>query len=77
MELSNIIREIDKEIERLGQARGILSSMGDTPQQERTARKPGRKRRHMSEEGRRRIAAAQRKRWAKMKRGRTGMLAAA
>ena len=54
-----IIQTIDKEIERLQRARSLLTR--------HTA--PARKRGTMSAEGRERIAAAQRARWAEAKRG--------
>jgi len=75
MELSNILTELDEEIARLKQARSLLND-GTL-----TKRKPGRprvvapveklarkKKRHMTPEGRTRIAAAQKARWAKRKK---------
>jgi hypothetical protein len=68
METTHILAEIDTEIQRLQQVRTLLS--GATAK-----RGPGRpagsltpKKRHLSAEARERIAAAQRKRWAKLKK---------
>jgi hypothetical protein len=72
MERIEIIQAIDAEIARLEKARTLLA--GGTSAV--TARKPGRPkasgRRTMSAEGRARVAAAQRKRWAKS-RGERGV----
>lgn len=62
METNDIVREIDAEIARLQQARALLSG-GESGA--RIGRKPGK--RVLSAEARARIAAAQRKRWAKQK----------
>lgn len=58
METDKIIQAIDDEIARLKQARGLLSN---------TTTKPV-KRRKLSAEARKRIADAQKKRWAKLKK---------
>jgi hypothetical protein len=58
MELNAIIRGIDEELVRLREARTLLIGTGSSPHREK---------RHMSAEARERIAAAQRKRWAKQK----------
>jgi len=73
--LSGMLVELDEEIERLKQVRSLLN--GGTV----TKRGPGRprvvapveklarkKKRHMTPEGRARIAAAQKARWAKRKK---------
>jgi len=60
MDFQAIIHSLDEEISRLQQARAILNGTGAVPA-------TGRKRRHMSAAARARIAAAQRKRWAKVK----------
>jgi len=68
MESNVILSEIEAEISRLQQVRSLLVGQNGHV---RRGRKPGRpaKRRHtMSAEGRTRIAAAQRKRWAKQER---------
>ena len=74
MRLAIILSEIDTEIAKLKQARALLN--GET----KLARKPGRPRKEIvavktakktkgiSAEGRARIAAAQRKRWAAAKK---------
>jgi hypothetical protein len=71
MAIENLISEIDAEIARLEQARALLSG-GASPAAKRgrpagvaPATKPAK--RVMSPEARERIAAAQRKRWAKQK----------
>ena len=65
MEINHIITEIDAEIARLQQAKDLLN--GTT-----TKRSPGRAaaptKRTMSAAGRARIAAAQKARWAKVKK---------
>jgi hypothetical protein len=65
METRQIIVEIDAEIGRLRQARALLGGR-ETGNGLITRR--ARKKRTMSVEGRARIAAAQRARWAKQKR---------
>jgi hypothetical protein len=76
MDTTEIIQTIDAEIARLEKARALLN--GDTTSAARRERslisKPtsiakGHKRRKISAEGRARIAAAQKARWAKTKRG--------
>ena len=66
MAITDIISALDVEINRLQQARNILSSLGATST---PATKPATKKRKrtMSAEVRKRIAEAQRKRWAKQK----------
>jgi hypothetical protein len=73
MDTTQILTRLDEEIARLQQVRALLTG-------ESTKRKPGRpstqaakvalpaKKRTMSAEGRARIAAAQRARWAKAKK---------
>ena len=61
-----IVQFIDEEIDRLQRARALLT--GHTAPLKRGAA-PAPKRRTMSPEGRARVAAAQRARWAKAKRG--------
>jgi hypothetical protein len=69
MSIASIIAELDAEISRLEQARAVLGQIAtpEAPKQAsaRTAKSP--KQRKMSAEARERIAAAQRKRWAKQK----------
>jgi hypothetical protein len=75
MDVQSLIAAVNGEIETLTQVRALLTGS--------SSRKPGRpgkatsfnfgafaepKKRHMSAEARERIAAAQRKRWAKQKR---------
>lgn len=60
MTLDNIIASLDAEIARLRQARAVLSKLTSEAA-------PVRKRRKLSAAARKRIADAQRKRWAKQK----------
>ena len=66
----------EREVERLGEAISVLeglvgrSHLGKPARSGRTTRM-GRPRRRMSAAGRRKIAAAQRARWAKVKQGRS------
>jgi len=66
METSAMIVSIDEELQRLRQARELLAGTGRGSAAGRGTKK---KRHHtMSAEGRARIAAAQRARWAKQKK---------
>jgi hypothetical protein len=72
MDTTEIIQTIDAEIARLEKARVLLNGHTTTPKRGRTVSskpvatlKP--QRREMSAEGRARIAAAQKARWAKAK----------
>jgi len=70
MAIENILAQIDSEIARLQQARKLLASIGDSSSSlAPSAKKPAvkatrKKRRALSAEARKRIADAQRKRWA-------------
>jgi hypothetical protein len=69
MAIDNILSQIDSEIARLQQARKLLSSLGTvTTSAGRNSAKASTarpaKKRKISAEGRKRIAEAQRKRWA-------------
>ena len=66
MEMKGILAEIDAEIQKLEQVRAILA--GKDGHNETTAASAGRKKRRLSPEARARIAAAQKARWAKIKR---------
>jgi hypothetical protein len=70
MALSEILASIDAEIAQLQQARILLG--GTVPSKKRAGRpkkaKPAKKKSTMSAEGRKRIADAQRKRWALKKK---------
>jgi hypothetical protein len=68
MNVAGIIAELDAEISRLKQARNILSGGGHLPIKVRPKK---RKKRKLSPEGRARIVAALKKRWAKRKRSAT------
>jgi hypothetical protein len=73
MTIESILAEIDSEIARLTQARNLLASAGkkSAPASSRKAKpaaaKKGRKRRTLSADARKRIAEAQRRRWAAQK----------
>jgi hypothetical protein len=70
MGIDSILAEIDAEIARLTEARALLASMGSATSaatKGKGAKKPARKagkKRVLSPEARKRIADAQRKRWA-------------
>jgi hypothetical protein len=64
MTLTDLVSSVDSEIAILQQVRALLAGQDGHV---RRGRKPGKKR-TMSAEGRARIAAAQRARWAKQKR---------
>jgi hypothetical protein len=73
MTIDSILAEIDAEIERLTQARNLLASAGTAKSATKSTRsakpavKKGRKRRTLSADARKRIAEAQRRRWAAQK----------
>ena len=65
MAIENILAQIDSEIERLKQARALLATIGTAAGHTGKATKgTARKKRVLSAEARKRIADAQRKRWA-------------
>jgi hypothetical protein len=70
MAIENILAQLDSEIARLQQARSLLATMGtaaNTTRRKATkaaAKTKPRKKRVLSAEARKRIADAQRKRWA-------------
>ena len=72
MAIDSILAQIDAEIATLKQARSLLASAGlittnETEPKTRKKRAKSRKRRVLSPEARKRIADAQRKRWAAQK----------
>ena len=73
MAIENILAQIDAEIARLQQARGLLATLGTTatkagPTAKKTpAKVKTRKKRVLSAEARKKIADAQHRRWAKIK----------
>ncbi len=82
MQVQEIIAEIDQEIARLQQARGLLAgtqsrrgrprgSRNVTKGSAKSAARPARAARKMTPEGRKRIAEAMRKRWAERKKADT------
>ena len=74
MGVSEILVQIDHEIAQLQRARALLASsfgaahkkIAPVPAASKTAKK--RKKRHLSPEGRKRIAAAVKRRWAEQKK---------
>ena len=69
MDVNSILASIDEEIRRLESVRQLLSGSGSTKASAKPAStKPGRKRRRLSAEARKKIADAQRLRWAKQKK---------
>ena len=71
MDVTRIIAEIDAQISKLEQAKALLT--GSAPRVGRgrpkgSTNKPGRKKRHLSPEGRKRIAEAMKKRWAERRK---------
>lgn len=77
MGISEIVAALDDEISRLQQVRSLLAGTKRNVNHAATSFAFGanhvkpRKRRHMSAEARARIAAAQKKRWAKQKKAAT------
>jgi hypothetical protein len=67
MEITQILAEVNSEIECLEQVKALLTGTSNGNFVTRTSGPPYKKR-HLSAEARERIAAAQRKRWAKVKR---------
>jgi hypothetical protein len=71
MAIDNILSQIDSEIARLTQVRALLANMGTaSPAKSKAAKAPAKakkKKRVLSPEARKRIADAQRKRWAAQK----------
>ncbi len=76
MQVNQIIQEIDAEIQRLQQARALLTGTGSVrkgrvgrpPADPFKAPKVARKKRRLSAEGRKRIADAMKKRWAERRK---------
>ena len=72
MGVSEILAQIDREIAQLQQARSLLGgAAAPAPKKAaaaRAANKPVKKKRHLTPEGRRRIAEAVKRRWAKQKK---------
>ncbi len=72
MSIDSVISSIDAEIERLREARALLAGVGTVTHGKAitsTASAKKARKRVLSAEGRRHIAEAQRKRWAKQKKG--------
>jgi hypothetical protein len=72
MSLESVITSIDAEIERLENARTLLAGVGTVTHGKVTTSSTSAtkaRKRTLSAEGRRHIADAQRKRWAKQKKG--------
>jgi hypothetical protein len=69
-QLKNEREQTQRKLEHLDTALGVLGGLGGTRGRVGHARTPGKKRRTMSAAARKRIAAAQRARWAKWKAAR-------
>jgi hypothetical protein len=71
--VSEILAQIDREIAQLQRARALLNS-GSSGGSKTTAgsKKPGKKKRNLSPEGRKRIAEAVRRRWAEQRKAASG-----
>jgi hypothetical protein len=73
--VSEILMQIDREIAQLRHARALLAGKGAPASKKAkaapAARKPARKKRNLSPEGRKRIADAVKKRWAEQKKAAT------
>jgi hypothetical protein len=73
MAIDNILAQIDSEIERLKQARALLTNIGSAATKagrrdvKASATAKPKKKRTLSAEARKRIAEAQRKRWAALR----------
>lgn len=72
MGVSDILAQIDREIAQLQHARALLTGKS-TPAPKKTAatpaaRKPAKKKRNLTPEGRKRIAEAVKRRWAEQKK---------
>ena len=67
MSRSDLLSTIDSEIHRLQQARALLAGSSTSGAGKKSANRVGRAKRTLSAEGRKRIAEAQRKRWAAKK----------
>ena len=67
MGVEEILAQIDADIVRLQRARALLVGKGE-PAAKKTAKKPGRKKRTLSPEGRKRIAEAAKRRWAEQRK---------
>lgn len=72
MGVSEILTQIDKEIAQLQYARSLLAgSVASAPKKAAATpatRKPAKKKRNLSPEGRKRIAEAVKRRWAEQKK---------
>jgi hypothetical protein len=71
MDVSSIIAEIDAQISKLQQAKELLTGAAKTGKRGRpkgSTNKPGRKKRRLSPEGRKRIAEAMKRRWAERRK---------
>ena len=67
MTIESLLSSIDSEISRLQQARALLAGVSKSGSSPKATSKPRRKRK-LSAEARKRIADAQRKRWAAQKK---------
>lgn len=72
MGVSEILTQIDREIAQLQHARALLAGKSSSARKKAKAapatRKPAKKKRNLSPEGRKRIAEAVKRRWAEQKK---------
>ena len=69
MEVSKILAELDRQIERLKAARALLTgTSANRTSAQRAAATEGKKKRTMSATGRRRIGEAMKRRWAERRK---------
>ena len=68
MGVSEILVQIDREIAQLQKARAVLVGSDAVPGKPAPPRKPARKKRNLTPDGRRRIAEAVKRRWAEQKK---------
>lgn len=76
MGVSEILTQIDREIAQLQHARALLAGKAVSATKKAAAmpaaKKPGKKKRNLTPEGRKRIAEAVKRRWAAQKKAATG-----
>jgi hypothetical protein len=70
--VSEILTQLDREIAQLQKARAVLIGSGAAAGKSAAHKKPARKKRNLTPEGRRRIAEAVMKRWAEQKKKTAG-----
>jgi hypothetical protein len=69
IDISGIVSELEARLAGIDSALSALRTIGSATTPKRRGRPPGKKRGHMTADGRRRISEAQKARWAAIKRG--------